>query len=105
MFLLLVATTRLLLILIIILIVLIILIILIIILVLMVLPTFISIALYRFGFIISNAVAGLLGCEREGRILIEISSIYGYVLAIISISAVALLLLITVFAKCASPLT
>lgn len=78
--------------------------ILIIILVLMVLPTFISIALYRLGFIVSNAVAGLLGCEREGRLLIEISSIYGYVLAIISISAVALLLLITVFAKCASPL-
>ena len=78
--------------------------ILIIILVLMVLPTFISIALYRLGFMISNAIAGLLGCEREGRMLLEVSSIYGYVLAIISISAVALLLLITVFAKCSSPL-
>ena len=78
--------------------------ILIVILVLMVLPTFISIALYRLSFIISNAVAGLLGCEREGKMLLEVSSIYGYVLAIVSISAVALLLLITVFAKCASPL-
>ena len=79
--------------------------ILIIILVIMILPTFISIALYRLGFIISNAFAGLLGCDREGRMLLEISSIYGYVLAIISICAITLLLLITVFAKCSSPLT
>ena len=79
--------------------------ILIIILVIMILPTFISIALYRLGFIISNAFAGLLGCDREGRMLLEISSIYGYVLAIISICAITLLLLITLFAKCSSPLT
>jgi stage III sporulation protein AE len=79
-------------------------IVLIVVLLLMVLPTFISIGLYRLGFIISNAFAGLLGCEREGKILLEISSIYGYVLAIISISSIILLLLITVFAKCSSPL-
>ena len=71
---------------------------------LLVLPTFISIALYRLGFIISNAFAGLLGCNKEGKLLLEISSIYGYVLAIISISSIVLLLLITTFAKCASPL-
>ena len=79
-------------------------IVLIVVLLLMVLPTFISVGLYRLGFIISNAFAGLLGCEREGKILLEISSIYGYVLAIISISSIILLLLITVFAKCSSPL-
>lgn len=77
---------------------------LIIILMLTVLPTFISIALYRLGFIVSNAIAGLLGCEREGKMLLEVASIYGYVLAVISISAVSLLLLMTVFAKCSSPL-
>lgn len=77
---------------------------LIIVLLIMILPTFISIALYRLGFIASNAFAGLLGCEREGKILLEISSIYGYVLAIVSISAIVLLLLITAFAKCSSPL-
>ncbi len=78
---------------------------LIIILILMIMPTFVSIALCRLGFIVSNAFAGLLGCDREGRMLLEISSIYGYVLAIISICGVTLLLLITVFAKCSSPLT
>ena len=76
---------------------------LIVVLILMVLPTFISIGMYRIGFTLSNAVAGLMGCEREGKILLEISSIYGYVLAIVSISAIILLLLITVFAKCSSP--
>lgn len=77
---------------------------LIVVLLLMVLPIFISIGMYRIGFILSNAIAGLMGCEREGKILLEISSIYGYVLAIVSISAIILLLLITVFAKCSSPL-
>ena len=77
---------------------------LIVVLILMVLPTFISIGMYRIGFTLSNAIAGLMGCEREGKILLEISSIYGYVLAIVSISAIILLLLITVFAKCSSPL-
>ena len=79
--------------------------ILIIILIVMILPTFVSIGLYRLGFTVSNAVAGLLGCDREGKMLLEISGIYGYVLAVISISAIALLLLITVFAKCSSPIT
>lgn len=70
----------------------------------MILPTVISLVLYRAMFVCSNAVAGLLGCEREGRMILEISSIYGYVLAIISICSVALLFLITLFAKCSSAL-
>lgn len=78
---------------------------LIIILVVMIMPTLISISLYRLVFIVSNAVAGLLGCEREGKMILEISSIYGYVLAILSICSVILLFLITVFAKCSSPLS
>lgn len=72
---------------------------------LIVMPTIISIFLYRTSFIISNALAGLLGCDREGTLLMEMSSIYGYVLAILSISSVVLLFLITLFAKSASPLS
>lgn len=77
---------------------------LIIILILIILPTLISIVMYRLVFTVSVAVAGLLGCEREGRMISEISSIYGYIIAIISISAIILLFLITLFAKCASPI-
>ena len=72
---------------------------------LLVMPTVITIFLYRISFIISNALAGLIGCEREGALLMEMSSIYGYALAILSICSVVLLFLITLFAKSVSPLS
>ena len=72
---------------------------------LIVMPTVITIFLYRISFIISNALAGLIGCEREGTLLMEMSSIYGYALAILSICSVVLLFLITLFAKSISPLS
>jgi hypothetical protein len=71
---------------------------------LIILPTLTSIYLYRATLLISNAVAGLLGCKKEGAMLMELSSIYGYVIAILSICAIGLLFLITIFAKSASPL-
>lgn len=77
----------------------------IIILVLMILPTLLSVGLYRLVFVIANGIAGLLGCEREGKLVLEISSLYGYVFAIFAICSVILLFLVTVFAKCASPLS
>ena len=78
--------------------------ILIVVLILMILPPLINIGLYRLVFILANSFAGLLGCNREGSIILEISSILGYILAIISICGIVLILLLTVFAKCASPL-
>ena len=77
---------------------------LIIIFVVLILPTLMSIFLHRIVFILSNAIAGLLGCRKEGSVLLELSSIYGYALAILCISAIALLFLMTVFAKSSSPL-
>lgn len=79
-------------------------IILIVVLLLMILPTLINIALYRLAFILANSFAGLIGCNREGSIILEISSLFGYILAVISICSIVLILLLTVFAKCASPL-
>ena len=70
-----------------------------------VIPTILSIFCYRIAFTVSNALAGLLGCESEGGVILEISGMYGYALAILCISSVALLLLLAVFAKSASPLT
>lgn len=77
---------------------------LIVILLIMILPSIISITLYRIVFIATHGIAGLLNCEREGTLLLEISSIYGYVLAILSICSIVLLFLITLFAKCSSVL-
>lgn len=79
-------------------------IILIVVLLLMILPTLINITLYRLAFILANSFAGLIGCNREGSIILEISSLFGYILAVISICGIVLILLLTVFAKCASSL-
>lgn len=79
--------------------------ILIIIIILFIVPTLINIALYRITFILANSFACLIGSNREGTILLEISSIFGYILAIISACGIVLILLLTIFAKCASPLT
>lgn len=70
----------------------------------MILPTLISLFLYRLCFTLANTAAGMLGCEREARLLGEISGIYGYIIAIVSICSVVILLLVTVFAKCGSVL-
>ena len=72
---------------------------------LIVLPTIISISLYRTVFIISNSLAELLDCKKEGELLEEISSIYGYVLAILCFCSIILLFLITIFAKCSAPIS
>lgn len=73
--------------------------------ILLVLPTIISIGLYRMVFIITNSLAGLLGCKKEGNIISELASIYGYVLAILCFCSLMLLFILTIFAKCASPLS
>ena len=73
--------------------------------ILLVLPTIISIGLYRMVFIVTNSLAGLLGCKKEGNIISELASIYGYVLAILCFCSLMLLFILTIFAKCASPLS
>ena len=75
------------------------------ILILMIAPTLITLFLHRLVFILTNSMAGLLSCEKEGKILDEISSIFGYALAILIICTISLLYILTVFAKCSSALS
>ncbi len=56
------------------------------------LPTFLTVLLTRITFSLSSAVAGLLSCSREQKLLGEISSVWGYFLAVI-----ACLFVMTVF--------
>lgn len=72
---------------------------------LLVLPEIISVWFFRLIFIASGSISGLLGCEGEGKTLGEIASIYGYILAIISICSISLLFLLTLFARCTSALS
>ena len=71
---------------------------------LLILPTLIPLCLFRLILNVSESISGFLGCDQQGKIMREISSILGYVFAIIVITSIVLLYLITVFAKCGSPL-
>jgi hypothetical protein len=51
---------------------------------------------------LGGAVANLLSCDSEGILLGELSSVYGYFLAIISVLFVALIFSLTLFAQCAA---
>ena len=64
---------------------------------------FISMMLsYGIALLLGGAVASLLSCEAEGQILNEVSSVYGYFLAIIAVLFVALTFSLTLFAQCAA---
>ena len=66
------------------------------------LPTFLSVLLTRIAFLLGGAVAGLLSCDAEQKLLGELSSVYGYFLAIIAVLFVTFLFSLTLFARCAA---
>jgi stage III sporulation protein AE len=68
--------------------------------VLLVLPILVSFLLTRTVFILSVAVAELLGCERESKVLSEIGSIYGTLIAAICMVSVMFILALTLFVRC-----
>ena len=66
----------------------------------LVLPTLITLLLTRAVFIISVSIADVLGCEREGKLLSELSSVYGMTIAVISMCSVMFVLALTIFIRC-----
>lgn len=66
----------------------------------LVLPTLITLLLTRAVFIISVSIADVLGCEREGKLLSELSSVYGMIIAVISMCSVMFVLALTIFIRC-----
>ena len=64
------------------------------------LPTLISLILGKSALDISSSVSKMLGCEREGAFLSEIGTIYGYLLAVCSMSSVIFIYALTLFVKC-----
>ena len=63
------------------------------------LPTFLSALLTRLAFSLSSAVAGLFSCTREERFLSEISSVWGYFLAIMACLFVMTVFSLTLLAR------
>lgn len=66
------------------------------------LPTFLSVLITRLAFLLGGAVAGLLGCSREERLLGELSGVWGYFLAVIACLFVMTVFSLTLFAHSAA---
>ena len=65
------------------------------------LPIFLTVILTRIVFLLGGAVAKLLGCGGEERLLSELAAVYGYFLAVIASLAVTTLFSMTLLARCA----
>ena len=68
--------------------------------ILLVLPTLITLLLTRAVFILAVAVADLVGCENESKLLSELGSVYGVLVAVISMCSVMFILALTIFVRC-----
>lgn len=64
------------------------------------LPQIISIWLIRILFGVAGDIAGWMGCGEEGKLLGEVSSLYGYLLAVVAISAVTFFFALVLLIKC-----
>ncbi len=68
---------------------------------LLLLPTLISLLLNRLAFLIAGAVADLLGCESESRLIGELGGVYGCMIAAVSMTSVMFILALNIFMKTA----
>ena len=64
------------------------------------LPMFLSVLLNRIAFLLGGAVAKLLGCGGEEKVLSELASVYGYFLSVIASLFVTVVFSLTLFAHC-----
>ncbi len=66
---------------------------------LLLLPTLLSLLLTRLAFLLGSGVADLLGCEAEGKLLSELGSVWGCMIAVVAMSSVMFILGLTIFVK------
>ena len=66
------------------------------------LPTLMRLSLYRMVWQIAASVAEILGCDSEKKLLDEIASLNGYLIAAVWICSSILLLSFTLLTRCAS---
>ena len=70
--------------------------------VILLLPVLVNVLLTRFVLIVSTSAAELLGCEGEARLLSELVSLYGYILAVAAMCALMFVFALTVFVRTAA---
>lgn len=66
---------------------------------LLTLPTLVSLILTRLVFLLCGGVADLLGCEGESRLLSELGTIWGCMIAAVAMSSVMFILALTIFVR------
>ena len=68
---------------------------------LLILPILLSLILTRLAFLLGSGVADLLGCESEGRLIYELGTVYGCMIAVVAMSGVMFILALCLFIKTA----
>ena len=66
---------------------------------LLTLPTFLSLLMTRLVFLLCGGIAEMLGCDAESRLLGELGSAYGCVIAVVSMTSVMFILGLVIFVK------
>ncbi len=66
----------------------------------LVVPPLVSVLLHRLALMAASVAAELLGCENEKRLLSGFVTVYGYFLAVLCISAVTFIFLLTLLVRC-----
>ena len=66
---------------------------------LLLLPTLISLILTRLVLLITGGVADMLGCETEGKLLSELGSIWGVMIAVVAMCAVMFIFALVIFVR------
>ncbi len=67
--------------------------------VILVLPVLISLILTRLVFLLTGGVADMLGCETEGKLLSELGSVWGTMIAVVAMCAVMFILALVIFVR------
>ncbi len=63
---------------------------------LLVLPTLLSLLATRLVFLLGSGVADMLGCETEGKLLSELGTVWGTMIAVVSMCSVMFILALTI---------
>ena len=66
---------------------------------LLTLPTLVELLLTRLAFLLGGGVADLLGCEGESRLLSELGTVWGCMIAAVSMTSVMFILALTIFVR------
>lgn len=66
---------------------------------LLTLPTLLSLLLARLVLLLGSGVAELLGCEEEGRLLSELGTVYGCMIAVVTMCALMFLIGLWIFVR------